>query len=742
MNALMRLATFLHPKKPSFRSSGRWRTCDAAMKSQRTSLLQQETEWLERSCLGPKDLPGRVQPAKNGRTIEFFDIDGKRLPHADVLRRFRPERGFAAQTEAANEEPEPKYLHPAGQPPHLYYPQNGGNHWRAWAKDAKQQKIFVEGCAKAACANKFKFPAVGIEGCWGWRAVKHGLLMLPEFNDYEFENCDVYWVPDRDRKPQAVADILRASNAFAGLLRERGARVHVVWLPLIERFGKVGIDDFLFHYSRAGKDARAARAAFEEQIAATPVWEDFEISDLGNARRWISMYGARFRYVGGRRGSWLVYRDGCWREDSQLECQETSKQMFDGLLQDAAYAGNADRLKLLRAHVTAQRVENVPRMAKSDPAVIVTPEQLDRQPLLVNCKNGTLELPNDARGKLHFREASPDDLLTRAAAVNWNPKAVCPHFLDALNFWTKGDRELQRTIQQLLGLSATGITREQVFIILHGPGATGKSTLIEIVHEALGNYAVVLSSETFLVRRFGAPEERKVAPLPGARFASSSETEQGGIMDENLIKQLTGEDSMVARLLYEEQFNFRPQAKIWLRTNNKPEIRGTGNDIWRRVVALPFGQVIPPERRDKFLKQKLQEELEGIFAWMVRGYCDYAQNGLALAPVVLADIEQYRKEQDVLERFFDAECEFGKDLHVGREALYIAFRSWCERVKVRTVPGVKSFKQELTARFQDRVREKQLWVTDSKQKRKQEWRWVGVDTKANINMQQLKTPKF
>jgi hypothetical protein len=55
--------------------------------------------------------------------------------------------------------------------------------------------------------------------------------MLPEFNDYEFENCDFYWIPDRDREPIPVRDILRASNSFGLLCEERGARFHLVWLP-------------------------------------------------------------------------------------------------------------------------------------------------------------------------------------------------------------------------------------------------------------------------------------------------------------------------------------------------------------------------------------------------------------------------------------------------------------------------------------------------------------------------------
>jgi putative DNA primase/helicase len=735
---MMRLALWWYTLTAIFASSsrgrfvGRARTRDARPQSliqpiaiHKPSLAEQEQAWLGRSCLTSKDLPGQLLPRRSERTIEFFDIDGKRVREADIVRRFRTPLN-------PDVDPDPKYLHPSGVRSHLYYPQNGRNDWRSWAADAKQRKIFVEGCSKAACATKFGFPAGGILGCWGWSARKHGLLILPEFNDYTLAGCDVYWVPDRDRKPKSVIDVLRASNALALLLKEREALVHVVWLPLLEGFDKVGLDDFLWHYSREGKDLKAGKAALEDLLRATPVWQDFEITEPGNARRWVAMYGSRFRHIASAKGGrWLAYRDGCWWDDTRLEYQETAKEMFEGMLEDTRKIGNSVLFAVLQQHVTARRIENVARLAKSDAAIATTSDLFDRQPLLVNCKNGVLEMPLDKASKFQFRDHTPDDLLTRQVSVAYRPDAKCPVFLAALDFWTKKDQDLQRTIQQLLGISLTGVTREQVFIILYGPGQTGKSTLIEIARAISNNYSKTISSEHFLVRRHGAPEERKLASLPGVRFASSSETEQSGVLDENYIKLLTGEDSATGRRLYEEQFDFLPEAKIWLRTNNRPDIRSTGNAIWRRVVALPFGQIIPEKIKDPLLKDKLRQELEGIFEWMVRGYLDYAENGLFRAPAVLEAIAEYRKEQDVMERFFEAECEIGAAYSITREALYLAFSHWCEREKVRVAPNLKKFKNEIVTRFNDRIKEKQVLVKGSKPK-KQEWRWVGIDTKTHI----------
>jgi putative DNA primase/helicase len=682
--------------------------------------------WLERSGLTPKELPGVWNAQSASRTIHFYDIDGVRLPAADITRQFSRN----------GEDPDPKYLHQKGEPPHVYYPPFKGIDWTALARSAEQQKMFAEGCAKAVTATKLGFPTCGIQGCWGWRAAKHGFLRLPEFSNYTWPfgtaGARCYWIPDRERKPKAITSILRSANAFGRVMEPLGAEFYFVWLPLLEGYNKVGLDDFLYYYSNRGTNWDLAKAHFAKLLQTTPRWQDFEITEPGNARRWVSLYGSTFRYAG---RSWLAYRNGVWQKDDLAAAEQlrTAEEMFDGMIEDAELAGDNVRRKILGTHVTAQRIENVGRIAKYNPNIIVSPEILDQHPLFVNCLNGTLELPTLQSGaKLIFREARSEDLLTRQTAARWEPNAECPIFLNALKFWTERDEALQRNIRQLVGLSATGVTSAQLFIILFGPTATGKSTFIEIIRETLSSYAVTLSSDTLLVRRNGELEERKVIPLLGARFASASETEQGGVLNENLLKALSGEDTVQGRFLYGEKFSFQPETKIWLRTNNRPEIRGTDGAIWRRVIALPFGAAVAEKNRDPLLRDKLRKERDGIFRWMIEGYLDYAVNGLFKAPVVLDAIEKYRHEQDVFGRFFEEECDFDKRWSIRKDELYFAFTGWFEQDKSKAAraPSAAKFSQELLKR---EVREGKVTVSRSPQV--QERRWIGVTLKVQPHIE-------
>ena len=683
--------------------------------------------WLERSGLTPKDLPGEISAKRHARSIHFFDIDGRRFPDADVHRHFS-RNGV---------DPAVKYLSPKGEPPHIYYPRIGNVDWRAEVRQAERPKMLAEGCSKAAILTKLDFPTCGIQGCWCWRCVKHGFLRLPEFDDYVWPEgtpgARCYWIPDRDRNPKAIAEVQRSANAFGRVMEALGAEFYFVWLPLLENYKKVGIDDFLYYYSNRGADWDLAKAQFAKLIQRTPRWQDFEITEPGNARRWVRFYGSTFRYAG---RDWLVYRNGVWQKDQLLEQLQTTKEMFEDMIEDAELAGDNIRRKVLGVHVTAQRIENVGRLAKSDPDIIINLSSLDRHPLFVNCLNGTLELSAlRSGGKLVFREANPNDLLTRQAAARWIPDGKCPTFLKALDVWTGTDKKLQRTIQQLLGISSTGVTDEQVFIILYGPGQSGKSTLIEITREILATYTVGLAAETLLLRRNGAPEERKVAPLPGARFASACETEQSGVMDENLVKLLTGQDTVTGRRLYEEQFDFMPEAKIWLRTNNRPEIRGTDNAIWRRIIALPFKHVIPEREKDPHLREKLRGECDGIFRWMIEGYMDYAANGMFKAPVVLQAINDYRHEQDIYGRFFEEECVFDSKYSIRRDTLYNTFKSWFEEIKggAARVPSVKNFKSELLKRYET-VHEGKVTVKGGGAKQTQEHRWIGISPRVDMQV--------
>ncbi len=239
-----------------------------------------------------------------------------------------------------------------------------------------------------------------------------------------------------------------------------------------------------------------------------------------------------------------------------------------------------------------------------------------------------------------------------------------------------GNEDLIAYLQRAFGYSLTGLIWEQILLFLHGIGANGKSVFLEILIALLGEYAVSTIIETIIVKQRGIPND--VARLAGARVVAVSETAEGQRLNESLVKDLTGGDTVTARFLHREFFDFRPEFKLWIRGNHHPQIRGTDDGIWRRIHLIPFTVQIREGERDKGLTDKLREELPGILAWAVKGCLEWQRTGLRAPVEVLNAVQGYRKEMDTLGTFLDERCVIGNEFSITAKELYAAYTEWCK----------------------------------------------------------------
>jgi putative DNA primase/helicase len=313
-------------------------------------------------------------------------------------------------------------------------------------------------------------------------------------------------------------------------------------------------------------------------------------------------------------------------------------------------------------------------LAKSEQGIPVSPQQLDSNPWVLNVLNGTLDLRT---GQL--REHRREDLITKLAPVAYDPEAPCPRWEAFLSRIFAGDAELIRFVQKAVGYSLTGSTQEQCFFILYGTGANGKTTLMQTVSALLKDYARQTATETLLVQRGDGPRN-DLARLQGARFVYASETEGGRKLAEALVKQLTGGDTLTARFLYSEHFEFQPMFKLWLAVNHKPVVQGTDHAIWRRIRLLPFIVTIPVAEQDKRLIEKLRDELPGILRWAVEGCLLWQQEGLEPPQAVKRATGDYRSEMDVIAAFIQNCCVVEPQGKVSTSELYEEYAGWCTQM--------------------------------------------------------------
>jgi len=398
----------------------------------------------------------------------------------------------------------------------------------------------------------------------------------------------------------------------------------------------------------------------------------FNLTDLGNAERLIYHHGHNLRYCW-LWSKWLVWDGKRWMKDDSGEVYRLAKETVASIYQEAASATDEERRKALAKHAVRSeagaRIKEMVDLARSD--VPVMPDELDGDPDFLNCENGTIDLRT---GEL--REHRREDLITKIAPVQYRPDAAAPAW-EAFLERVLPSEELRGFVQRAAGYSATGDTSEQCMFINHGIGANGKSTFQEAISRTLGDYAMRAPTEMLLTRRTGGiPND--VARLKGARFVSASETEEGRRLAESLIKDLTGQDTITARFMRAEFFDFRPTHKLWLSTNHKPEIRGTDNAIWRRIRLIPWSVAIPPAEQDKKLPATLRRELPGILAWIVRGCLEWRREGLRPPDEVRRATVEYRAEMDLLAGFIADCCKTGADHRAYASDLYKAYKLWCD----------------------------------------------------------------
>jgi putative DNA primase/helicase len=398
------------------------------------------------------------------------------------------------------------------------------------------------------------------------------------------------------------------------------------------------------------------------------------VTELGYARRLVASYGARLRYVPAWR-RWLLWDGTRWAHDSTGQAQRWMKSIARAQTAWAmAVEEDRDRaaaIRLTRRGETSAAVAGALTLASTEPRIVVTPDDLDADPFLLNCANGTLDLRT---GEL--REHDPGDLLTKVTRAAWRQDAAGPEFAKFIKR-VQPDERMRAYIGRLLGHALEGRVTEHVLGIFYGTGRNGKGTLIGAVKSALGDYADAADPDLLTARTFDA-HPTGTADLFGLRLAILHETDQGRRLAEATVKRLTGGDRIKARRMREDFWSFDPSHTFVMLTNHKPIVGGTDEAIWSRLRLVPWTVVIPLEERDLGLADKLELELDAVLAFVVKGYQDWRERGLDDPEQVTQATQAYRQESDALGRFIEQRCVPGHG-SCGSAELFAAWSKWCAR---------------------------------------------------------------
>lgn len=401
--------------------------------------------------------------------------------------------------------------------------------------------------------------------------------------------------------------------------------------------------------------------------------EPYPLTDVGNSKRLLSLYEDKLLYHNEMK-RWLVWKGTRWQVDNAQEVMVMAKKTIEKISEEISWLDDRERRKELEKHqLRSQSLARLKAMVKlTEPELSISPDQIDSDPWLLNCLNGTLELKN---GNLQPHRSS--DWITQIAPVKFNPKSACPNWEKFLNRIMDGNERLVNYLARAIGYSLTGSQKEQKLFLLIGEGANGKTTFLETIRDVLGDYAKSTPFQT-LLRQTSNAIRNDIARLKGARFVTATEPEKGARLSESVVKILTGEDKQTARFLYHEFFEFQGTFKVFLAANYKPQIEGKEHGIWRRLQIIPFKVRIPENEQDRDLKEKLLGEKEGILSWALRGLSKWNSEGLGTLPEIEEAVDEYKKEMDPVRDFLEECCILLEDQRVQSKDLYNAYRKWCK----------------------------------------------------------------
>jgi putative DNA primase/helicase len=429
----------------------------------------------------------------------------------------------------------------------------------------------------------------------------------------------------------------------------------------------------------------------KERIKIKTELEKENLTEVLNAKIFANMYKNQLVYCE-KFKSFFSYEFGKWQETTLPTVTKKAVEVIKYFYNQASTIDEEQERKRLIRHglknENKRALRDMVELAKG--YLEIKPEELDKDNYKINLLNGTYDLQTQ-----EFYQHKPEDYFTKQMNVKYNPEAKPKLWLDFLNTIFNNNQDLIDFIQKALGYSLSGDVGEDCFFLLHGTGANGKTTFLNTIQAIWNDYAKKIQAETLLQRANNQPTN-DIVRLRKTRLVIASELPENKRINENLIKELTGRDTITARPLYQEFFEFKPTFKIWIATNHKPVVRDDSYGFWRRIRLIPFEiKIKNPEEK---YEERLLEEKEGIFNWILEGYINWSEKGLGMPEIVEKATNGYREQEDILADFFEEKCDFSNvEAITATKELYEAYCKWSEANNIPKM-SIRAFGRKLEER--------------------------------------------
>tara|TARA_B110001452_G_scaffold25490_2_gene20056 strand:+ start:871 stop:3909 length:3039 start_codon:yes stop_codon:yes gene_type:complete len=293
-------------------------------------------------------------------------------------------------------------------------------------------------------------------------------------------------------------------------------------------------------------------------------------------------------------------------------------------------------------------------------------ELLDTNLDLLGFTNGVYDLENGV-----FRNGRPSDFISLSTTLEYNEYTHnSPEILELKKIISQilPIAPVREYFLQVLSSCLSGKQYFEKFFVLTGSGSNGKSKLIDLIQNSLGNYYHQMNVSALCSRRGASTgADPELAMLRGRRFVAFQEPSKDEPINVGKLKEWTGGDTIQCRELYKGPIKFKSQAKWFLICNDIPDIPSDDDGTWRRLTVINFPSKFIPRcemtgrdyefERINNMNEKL-EELKEPFMWLLLEYYkDFKElmksSGLVEPKEIVESTNNERKKNNPIKQFID-----------------------------------------------------------------------------------------
>lgn len=273
-------------------------------------------------------------------------------------------------------------------------------------------------------------------------------------------------------------------------------------------------------------------------------------------------------------------------------------------------------------------------------------------------------------GTRKLEKFTPNFIIVNKIRTKYNQEATCPEFLNFINQAMMGDKELIMVIQEMIGYCLVDCSNAQKFFLLYGVGSNGKSVLGDVIRNVLGDENVSSVSVNQMKDNF------VVSSIDGKKANISSENEAN--FETEKIKAISSGDVITFDIKYKMPYEYRPTCKLIFISNTLPNTYDNSLGFYRRLMIIPFNNIVKPEQKDINLTQKLIQEKEGILLWALEGLNRLVSNNynFTKSEIMKKMLKEYKDSQDPVHMFVKENLKSEKDSRINKRELIEKYLNW------------------------------------------------------------------